>query len=59
MVLLKIANLNIIILMGLASFEHSHAYVHMHTDIDECLEGTHNCSQYADCENMHGGFNCK
>ena len=31
----------------------------MYTDIDECLEGNHNCSQYADCENIHGGFNCK
>ena len=29
------------------------------TDIDECLEGNHNCSEYADCENTHREFNCK
>ena len=34
-------------------------YVHALPDIDECLEGNHNCSEYADCENKHGGFNCK
>ena len=33
--------------------------VHVHADIDECLDGNHNCSEYADCENTHGGFNCK
>ena len=31
----------------------------MYVDIDECLEGKHNCSEYANCENKHGGFNCK
>ena len=32
---------------------------HVCADIDECLEGNHNCSEYADCENTHGEFNCK
>ena len=32
----------------------------MHIDIDiECLEGNHNCLEYANYENKHGGFNCK
>ena len=28
-------------------------------DINECLEDSHNCSEYADCKNTYGGFNCK
>ena len=27
------------------------------TDVDECLEGTHNCS--AECMNIPGGFLCE
>ena len=33
--------------------------VYVHVDIDECLEGKHNCSKYAKCENSYGGYNCK
>ncbi len=28
-------------------------------DIDECMQGTHNCSTLADCSNTVGGFSCQ
>jgi hypothetical protein len=28
-------------------------------DIDECSEGSHNCSKYAKCKNSHGGYSCE
>ena len=28
------------------------------SDIDECAEGTHNCSGKAECINTKGGYNC-
>ena len=28
------------------------------TDIDECLENRHDCSDFADCKNTIGGFQC-
>ena len=27
-------------------------------DDNECLDGSHNCHQYADCENVNGSFTC-
>ena len=42
--------------IGLGSFEQAYTYI---DNIDECLEDKHNCSEYADCENTLGGFNCK
>lgn len=38
---------------------YNHDIVYVHIDIDECLEGKHNCSKYAKCENSYGGYNCK
>ena len=32
---------------------------HTHADIDECKEGTHNCSNFAGCISMPGGYNCE
>ena len=32
--------------------------IHSLTDIDECTEGTHNCSQFADCANTIGSYVC-
>ena len=32
--------------------------IHSLTDIDECAEGTHNCSQFADCANTIGSYVC-
>ena len=29
-----------------------------HADVDECAEGTHNCSMNATCTNIVGGFTC-
>ena len=29
-----------------------------HTDIDECLSGTHNCDANAQCSNTIGSFTC-
>ena len=28
------------------------------TDINECGSGVHDCSEYAQCTNIHGGYNC-
>ena len=28
-------------------------------DVDECAEGTHSCSRYAECVNMPGSYYCK
>ena len=30
----------------------------MLTDVDECFEGTHNCTGVAQCENEVGSFRC-
>ena len=30
-----------------------------HADVDECTEGTHNCSVNATCTNTVGGFTCE
>jgi len=31
----------------------------MFADIDECVEGKHNCSRLANCTNTMGGFTCQ
>ena len=30
----------------------------VHTDIDECTEGLHNCSENAECHDVEGSYNC-
>ena len=30
----------------------------LRSDIDECAEGSHNCSMYAVCTDTEGSFNC-
>ena len=30
-----------------------------HLDIDECVKGDHNCSEYAKCKNLYGGYSCE
>ena len=29
------------------------------TDVDECKEGNHNCSNFATCINMNQGYDCE
>ena len=33
-------------------------YFNYHSDSDECLNNSHNCSENADCTNTEGSFNC-
>ena len=33
-----------------------YAFIVFHSDIDECSDGTHNCSQT--CTNTNGSFTC-
>ena len=33
-------------------------YLSSYTDLDECSNGTHNCSMYADCSNTIGSYDC-
>lgn len=33
--------------------------IRTYIDVNECLEGAHNCHKYADCTNTQGGFICK
>ena len=28
-------------------------------DINECSEGSHNCSNHAKCKNYYGGYSCE
>ena len=34
----------------------NHTYISTHVDIDECSDGTHDCSQT--CANTEGSFTC-
>ena len=33
-------------------------YFNYHSDADECLNNSHNCSENANCTNTEGSFNC-
>ena len=33
-------------------------YFNYHSDADECLNNSHNCSENANCTNIEGSFNC-
>ena len=33
-------------------------YIILDADIDECLEGIHNCSVVATCQNVLGSYDC-
>ena len=33
-------------------------YFNYHSDADECLDNSHNCSENANCTNIEGSFNC-
>ena len=33
-------------------------YFNYHSDADECLNNSHNCSENATCTNIEGSFNC-
>ena len=33
-------------------------YILLLSDIDECQLGTYNCSQYTECKNTIGSYNC-
>ena len=43
---------------GGISLNHFYHPFHLISDIDECVIGTHNCSNDTECNNTKGGFNC-